>query len=217
MDSTHFEIGEKYLEYIWYSCVDSARPPCAFCSESDWVGAKCTRIPKSMPDYSADGRHYKSVFHTQLEIDGKPPTVDYFKPKKNAKYFLEQGKLNTEDEFDHFCKTFACEKELVKKYVEHLHILEMNKRKWVDVRKIQLREKKNKKFEDYDWKTLFEDGALEKLKVIELDKYLNFWKSLKLKKKENSRPHLSQMTLTKMRESCLKVIMSRKTVISILS
>ena len=136
----HFEIGEKYLEYVRHSCADSGQSRCAFCSESDWVGSKCTIIPKSMPDYSADGLHYKNVFHAELEIDGKPRTVDDFNPRKNAKDFFEQEKLCTEDEFEHFCKTFACEKELAKKYVKHLQILEINKKKRADVRKIQLKD-----------------------------------------------------------------------------
>ena len=93
-----------------------------------------------MPDYSADGLHYKNVFHAELEIDGKPRTVDDFNPRKNAKDFFEQEKLCTEDEFEHFCKTFACEKELAKKYVKHLQILEINKKKRADVRKIQLKD-----------------------------------------------------------------------------
>jgi hypothetical protein len=128
----HFKIGEKYFEYVRHYCTDSALSPCAFCFETDWVGSKCTRIPKPMPDYSADGLHYKSVFHTKLDIDGKP--------RKNAKNFFEQGKLSTEDEFEHFCKTFTCEKELAKKYSEHLQILEINKKKRADVRKIQLKD-----------------------------------------------------------------------------
>ena len=133
----HFEIGRKYLEYVRHYCADSAQSSCAFCSESDWVGSKCTKIPKPMPDYSADGLHYTSVFYTKLEIDGKPRTVDDFQPRNNAKDFFEQGKLSTEDEFEHFCKPLTCEKELSKKYVEHLKI---NKKKRADVRKIQLKD-----------------------------------------------------------------------------
>ena len=76
-------------------------------------------------------------FYTKLEIDGKPRTVDDFQPRNNAKDFFEQGKLSTEDEFEHFCKPFTCEKELSKKYVEHLKI---NKKKRADVRNIQLKD-----------------------------------------------------------------------------
>ena len=41
-----------------------------------------------MQDYSADGLHYKSVFHTKLEIDGNPRTVDDFQTRKKCKGFL---------------------------------------------------------------------------------------------------------------------------------
>jgi hypothetical protein len=87
--------------------------------------------------------------------------VDDFQPRKNANNFFEQENLSTEDEFEHFCNTFACEMELAKKYVEHLQILEINKKNRAEVRKIQLKDQEEKKtFEDYDGKRLFEDGAL---------------------------------------------------------
>ena len=157
---THFEIGEKYLEYVRHSCSISGEAPCDLCAESNWVGGKCARIPKPMPDYSVDGLHYMSVLHTPIETDGKARTVDDFQPRKNAKDLMEQGKLTTEDEFEHFSKTFVCEKELVKKYVQHLQILDINKRKRADVRKIQKQQRENKQFADYDWMHLFEDRTL---------------------------------------------------------
>ena len=71
--------------------------------------------------------------------------VDDFQPRKNANNFFEQKNLSTEDEFEHFCKTFACEKELAKKYVEHLQILEINKKNRAEVRKIQLKDQEKKR------------------------------------------------------------------------
>ncbi len=111
---THFEIGEKYLEYVRHSCSISGEAPCDLCAESNWEGGKCARIPKPMPDYSVDGLHYMSVLHTPIEMDGKARTVDDFQPRENAKDLMEQGKLTMEDEFEHLSKTFVCEKELVR-------------------------------------------------------------------------------------------------------
>ena len=125
-----------------------------------------------MPDYSADGHRYKSALDTPLEIDGKVRSVDDFQPRKNVKEYLAQGMLKSENDFEHFCGTFACEKILMKKYVQHLQILEINKRKRADIRKIQQQEQESKRYEEYEWAKLFEEGELKKLKVKELDKYL---------------------------------------------
>ena len=130
----HFEVGEKYMEFVRYCCSDTTGAPCAHCAESGWVSTNCTRIPKPMPDYSADGHRYMSVLDTPLEIDGKVRSVDDFQPRKNVKEYLAQGMLKSENYFEHFCRTFACEKILVKKYVQHLQILEINKRKRADIR-----------------------------------------------------------------------------------
>ncbi len=154
-----------------------------------------------MPDYSVDGLHYMSVLHTPIETDGKARTVIDFQPRKNAKDSMEQGKLTMEDKFEHFSKTFVCEKELVKKYVQHLQILDINKRKRADVRKIQKQQRENKQFADYNWIRLFEARTLKNLKVKELDKYLNHYnlhQSLKLKKSEKVTlisTHLALLTL----------------------
>ena len=138
-----------------------------------------------MQDYSADGHHYKSALDTPLEIDGKVRSVDDFQPRKNVKEYLAQGMLKSENDFERFCRTFACGKILVKKYVQHLKILEINKRKRADIRKNQ--EQESKRYEEYEWTKLFEEGKLKKLKVQELDKYLiyhNLRKSLNLRRKE---------------------------------
>jgi hypothetical protein len=54
---------------------------------------------------------------------------------------------------------------LLKKYIEHLQILEINKRKRSEKRQVLLEEQKNKKFEDYDWSSLLREGTLKKLHV----------------------------------------------------
>ena len=103
------------------------------------------------------------------------------------KEYLAQGMLKSENDFEHFCRTFACEKILVKKCVQHLQILEINKRKRADIRNIQQQEQESKRYQEYEWTKLFEEGELTKLKVKELDKYLihhNLRKSLNLRKKE---------------------------------
>lgn len=59
------------------------------------------------------------------------------------------------------------------KYVDHLKRLEINKSKRAEKRKIAKEQENNKTFKDYDWPALLKDGLIKKLRVTELDKYLN--------------------------------------------
>jgi hypothetical protein len=95
----HFEIGEKYLEYVRYACLD---PSCYHCSALGWAGPVCSRIPKPMPNYNSSGFHYLSVFETPVEVDGNTRPVDDFQPRKQVKDYMAQGKLVTEEEIDDF-------------------------------------------------------------------------------------------------------------------
>ena len=95
----HFEIGEKYLEYVRYACLD---PSCYHCSALGWAGPVCSCIPKPMPNYNSSGFHYLSVFVTPVEVDGNTRPVDDFQPRKQVKDYMAQGKLVTEEEIDDF-------------------------------------------------------------------------------------------------------------------
>ena len=52
--NTHFEVEEKYLEFLQSPCVDT----CEQCPKATIIGPKCHKIPKPMLDYSANGYHY---------------------------------------------------------------------------------------------------------------------------------------------------------------
>ena len=178
----HFEVGEKYMEYVRYCCNSSY---CSHCNESGWVGSACYKIPKPMPDYGADGMHYMSVLNTPSEIDGVCRTIDDFQPRKQVKGHLQ--KLSTEEEIEEFSKKYIVDRTLLTKYVEHLKLLEINKSKRAEKRKIAKEQQNSKSFKDYDWPVLLKDGLVKKLRVTELDKYLNHFRlcqSLHLKKTE---------------------------------
>jgi hypothetical protein len=184
----HFEVGEKYMEYVRYFCNSSS---CRHCNESGWVGSACHKIPKPMPDYSADGMHYMSVLNTPSHINGAPRTVDDFQPRKQVKDNLQ--KLSTDEEIEEFSKKYIVDRTLLKKYLDHLKVLEINRSKRAEKREIEKRQQNKKTFEDYDWPVLLKDGLVKKLRVAELDKYLNHFglcKSLHLKKTEkvNAKP-----------------------------
>ena len=64
-------------------------------------------------------------------------------------------------------------------------MLEINRSKRAEKREIEKGQQNKKTFKDYDWPVLLKDGLVKKLKVTELDKYLNHFglcKSLHLKK-----------------------------------
>ena len=131
--------------------------------------------------------HYLDVLKTPVEVDGKVRAVDDFQPRKQCKDYLREGKLSSEEDRESFSNRFIVDKVLLKQYMEHLQILEINKRKKAEKKQVYLTEQKNKTYKDYDWMTLFKNGSLNKLKVNELDKYLHYHKlckSLKLKKRE---------------------------------
>lgn len=103
---------------------------------------------------------------------------------------MAEGKLGTDEEIKQFSKTFIVDEVLVKKYAEHLKYLEINKMKRAEKRQLKTQQERNKKYEDYNWIALFNDGLLKKLNVSDLNKYLShhgMMHSLKLRKTEKVR------------------------------
>ena len=184
----HCLLGEKHIEFVKFSCDEPDK--CEDCSTHQWVGPPCTRIPQPYPDYEADGYHYKNVFDTPTHVDEKERTPDDFQPRKQAKDYMVEGKLGTDEEIKQFSKTFIVDEMLVKKYVDHLKILEINKKKRAEKRQLKTQQERNKKYEDYNWLAMFNDGLLKKLNVSDLNKYLSHHRmmhSLKLRKAEKIR------------------------------
>ena len=95
--------------------------------------------------------------------------------------------LSTDEEIEEFSKKYIVDRTLLKKYLDHLKVLEINRSIRAEKREIEKGQQNKKTFKDYDWPVLFKDGLVKKLKVTELDKYLNHFglcKSLHLKKTE---------------------------------
>ena len=113
------------MEYVKNCCNSSS---CLNCNESVWVGSACHKIPKPMPDYSADGMHYISVLNTPSEINGAPRTVDDFQSTKQVKYHLQKlsklkkGQQNSKT-FKDYDWTILLKDGLVKK----LRVTELDK------------------------------------------------------------------------------------------
>jgi hypothetical protein len=103
---------------------------------------------------------------------------------------MAEGRLGADEEIKQFSKTFIVDEVLVKKYVDHLKYLEINKKKRAEKRQLKMQQERNKKYEDYNWIAMFNDGLLMKLNVSELNKYLShhgMMHSLKLRKAEKIR------------------------------
>ena len=182
---THFECGEKYIEFVKFSCTKSE--VCAFCSTHGWVGPPCKTVPKPYPNYEANGFHYLSVLETPVEVDGKDREVDDFQPRKQARDHVKKGNLDRDEDVKGFCDKYMVEEILLRKYLDHLNYLDIRKRKRAEKKLLQNRQDANRQFDDYDWLELFNSGLLKKLKVSDLDKYLNHFglkNSLKLRKLE---------------------------------
>ena len=105
---------------------------CSFCEEHPWVGPPCSRVPGPMPDYDRMPEyHYKHFSATPYEINNIQGQIDDFQPRKMLDIAFKEKvvRLNDEQSIDQFCKTYIVEKELVKKRLEHLQILEIKKNK----------------------------------------------------------------------------------------
>ena len=81
--------------------------------------------------------------------------------------------LKDQDKITDFSVKFCVKKEYVISYLQHLTNLniagEIRSR---DRKRIQL-ETRDKSYDEYDWAELVLKGKLQKLKIIELDKYLD--------------------------------------------
>ena len=74
----HFEVGEKYLEFLQSPCVDT----CEKCMKPTFIVPKSRKIPNLMPDYSADGYHYFSASKTPSRMNNdKEREIDHFQPR----------------------------------------------------------------------------------------------------------------------------------------
>ena len=163
---------------------------CSFCEEHPWVGPPWSRVPGPMPDYDRMPEyHYKHVSATPYEINNIQRQVDDFKPRKMLDIAFKEKvvRLNDEESIDQFCNTYIVGKELVKKRLEHLQVLEIKKNKRSFERKTKAQQEQNKKYEDIDWNSHYERNTLCQLSAATLNKYIehhNIENCFNLKKTE---------------------------------
>jgi hypothetical protein len=153
------------MEYLKGSCGEASDSDsvCSMCK--DWTGPEMNRIPRPYPDRENKG-HYMDVFATPN--DDRP--VDDFQPRAALKRIFNQD----DKDIEKFSEDYIVPKDICNKYIQHLQEKNTLKNMRSNKRKTDQVEKSNKPYEDYDWKTMAEDGRLKKLLVKELDKYLDF-------------------------------------------
>jgi hypothetical protein len=120
----------------------------------------------------SSGFHYLAAKDTptaERSVDDHHPRVQLKKTfAQNKDYFDEPNHI------EQFSKKFVVAEAAVRKYVDHMKLLELKREKRLkeNVRKTDAEAKKS--YSDYDWSKLFHDGCLAKLKVTVLDTYLNY-------------------------------------------
>ena len=189
--TNHFEVGEKYLEYLRSPC----KGKCQLCPESKFIGPECQRIPKPMPDYSVPGFHYLPPNKTPSSINNKQREIDDFQPRVQIK----RRKLESEEEIQKFSEKFIVDKTLLRKYLTYLRYLELKQDKRERKNQKLRKQQQAKSFKDYDWEELVCSGKIRALTHHDLDKYLQHFsmeKFKKLKKKDKVK-HIQRQVLGK--------------------
>lgn len=169
----HTRKGEKYLEYLKFSCKDNGHI-CTFCLQSGWTGPPCSRIPEPMPDYESDKFKYLHVAKTPTEVDKEIRQVNDMNPRVQLKAWFAEGQLTTKntEKISEFSRLYAIKEDIIVNALTELEQSQFRK-------EVRLMENKRKRvtedeneFKDYDWKKIVENKSIKGLKVSELDKYL---------------------------------------------
>ena len=127
------------------------------------------------------GLHYLDVFETPLykDEDGNTRPQDEYQPRTNIRKQFESGSfsLNNQESIDKFCQEYPVDERHTRAYLEHLlHLKHVSKIRKRD-REVQKEVHKGKKYSDYNWDKLATSvNSLLKLKVSELNKYLEYHK-----------------------------------------
>ena len=99
--------------------------------------------------------------------------MDDWQPRPNIKKEFSHGNLQTESDIDRFATKFAVDPKLAEEYVQHLNDLKQRSQMTAAQRGRKSQQLSQKTFEEYDWRQLVLRGEISKMKVFELDKYLD--------------------------------------------
>ena len=86
---------------------------------------------------------------------------------------FSNGNLQTKTDIARFATKFAVDPKLVKEYVQHLNVLKQRSQMRAAQRGRKSKQLRQKTFEEYEWRQLVLGGEISKLKVFQLDIYLD--------------------------------------------
>eukprot|EP00112_Aurelia_sp_Birch-Aquarium-sp1_P004821 Seg1546.11 transcript_id=Seg1546.11/GoldUCD/mRNA.D3Y31 product="hypothetical protein" protein_id=Seg1546.11/GoldUCD/D3Y31 len=184
----HVRSGEKYFEFIKYSC-QNGDASCDFCESFGWTDVPCRRVPEPMPDYEAPDFKYLHVKETPSETGGNLRKVDDFNPRVQLKKMFEDEVIGSDDQvkIGGFSQEYIVDEAIVMAFLKELSLQHTLKQK----RKAEQKDKRSNEMEmeykDINWIDYVDRGCLKMLLVKTLDKYLihnNMRGVLKLKKKD---------------------------------
>ena len=170
----HYIRGELFMEFCRDACSESrdgSSNLCSWCSHNRWVGPETERIPQPVPDQNNFG-HFMDVYQTKST--GRTP--DDYLPRKCLKDLYDKHSdsiINDRDTIKSFCTKYNVDEKHVITDVNHLKDIDIRK----DIRTRAAEERRKQEagrtYKDFQWNTLIEGGKVEKLRVRELDLYLN--------------------------------------------
>ena len=170
----HYIRGELFMEFCRDACKESREESsnlCSWCSNNRWVGPETERIPQPVPDSNNPG-HFMDIYQT--ESTGRTP--DDYLPRKCIKYLYEEHSdsiRNDQDTMKSFCSKYNVEEKHVIAYVNHLKDIEIRKDMRTRAAEERRRQETERTYKDFQWDNLIEGSKVEKLRVRELDLYLN--------------------------------------------
>ena len=137
-----------------------------------------------LPDY-----HHLNVSLTPVQIDGLSRKIDDFQSRKMLHHMYKENKISLADEssIDGFCRTFIIEKEIIKRSIEHIQLLDIKKKKRSEEGRMKVQQEESKQYGEIDWELICNKNISAKLRVKTLNKYLEYHemkKYTKVKKKE---------------------------------
>ena len=156
----------------------------------EWTGPPAQRTPQPQQDSENPG-HYFNVFETpRTDSEDKIRTVDDCQPRVVISSLYKNGKISLDDTdiIKETAAKLAINEALVVSCITHLRDLEAN-RKRREQEKMRNKEKiANNTFEDDNWLELVLSGKINKLLVVELNKYIEYHKlNMKCSKKDKIR------------------------------
>ena len=90
----HYKRGELFMEYQKASCLEVSEKLCSHCKWNYWMGPKCNRISKSIPDLK-NRMHYLST--SLVDGKGRNRETDNWQPSVQITKVFNEGLISFEN------------------------------------------------------------------------------------------------------------------------